>query len=151
MSCQRSAELYEKFFGGYTRKQWGLDPIRVDKSVTARVPTRTNRGRSLFHSTVIQLMPMHGYTRMFERMLDHPNIKIMMQTRISEIRDVVPTAPDLHRPDRRVSSTSASASFPIASSRFKHVTLRPGTVPGRSASSTIRRPSNTPGSPSTST
>ena len=36
-------ELYEKFFRGYTRKQWGVDPSELDKAVTARVPTRTNR------------------------------------------------------------------------------------------------------------
>src|SRR5918998_159924 len=41
-------ELYEKFFRGYTRKQWGLDPSELDKSVTARVPTRTNRDDRYF-------------------------------------------------------------------------------------------------------
>ena len=75
-------ELYEKFFRGYTRKQWGLDPSELDKSVTARVPTRTNRDDRYFTDT-FQCMPAHGYTRMFERMLDHPNIKIMLQTRLS--------------------------------------------------------------------
>ena len=82
-------ELYEKFFRGYTRKQWGLDPSELDASVTARVPTRTNRDERYFTDTY-QAMPLHGYTRMFERMLDHPNIKIMLNTDYREIEDVIP-------------------------------------------------------------
>ena len=70
-------ELYEKFFRGYTQKQWGLDPSELDASVTARVPTRTNRDNRYFTDT-FQAMPKHGYTRMFEKMLDHPKIKIML-------------------------------------------------------------------------
>jgi UDP-galactopyranose mutase len=82
-------ELYKKFFQGYTRKQWGLDPSELDASVTARVPTRTNRDDRYFTDTY-QAMPLHGYTRMFERMLDHPNIKIMLNTDYREIVDFVP-------------------------------------------------------------
>jgi UDP-galactopyranose mutase len=72
-------ELYEKMFRGYTRKQWGLDPSELDASVTARIPVRTNRDDRYFTDT-FQAMPLHGYTRMFENMLDHPNIKIMLNT-----------------------------------------------------------------------
>ena len=68
-------ELYELFFRGYTRKQWGLDPSELDKSVTARVPTRTNTDDRYFTDT-FQAMPAAGYTAMFERMLDHPNIEV---------------------------------------------------------------------------
>ncbi|HEY0607552.1 MAG TPA: UDP-galactopyranose mutase [Herpetosiphonaceae bacterium] len=82
-------ELYEKFFRGYTRKQWGLDPSELDASVTARVPTRTNRDDRYFTDSY-QAMPLHGYTRMFERMLDHPNIKIMLNTDYTEIQSVIP-------------------------------------------------------------
>ncbi len=78
--------LYETFFRGYTRKQWGLDPSQLDKSVTSRVPTRTNDDDRYFTDT-FQQMPLHGYTRMFERMLDHPNIKVMLNTGYREIRD----------------------------------------------------------------
>lgn len=78
-------ELYEKFFRGYTRKQWGLDPSQLDKSVTARVPTRTNTDDRYFQDE-FQQMPLHGYTRMFENMLDHPNIKIMLNADFAEIR-----------------------------------------------------------------
>src|SRR5437762_4794814 len=72
-------ELYEKFFRGYTRKQWGLDPSELDAQVTARVPTRTNRDDRYFTDTY-QAMPKHGFTRMFANMLDHPNIKILLNT-----------------------------------------------------------------------
>lgn len=82
-------DLYNKFFRGYTRKQWGLDPSELDASVTARVPTRTNRDDRYFADTY-QVMPLHGYTRMFERMLAHPNIKVMLQTDYREIVDFVP-------------------------------------------------------------
>ena len=81
-------ELYEKFFRGYTQKQWGVDPSQLDKSVTSRVPTRTNRDDRYFGDE-FQYMPEHGYTRMFEQMLDHPNIKIMLQTDFADIRDEV--------------------------------------------------------------
>jgi UDP-galactopyranose mutase len=82
-------ELYEKFFKGYTKKQWDLDPAQLDASVTARVPTRTNKDDRYFTDTY-QAMPLHGYTRMFEKMLEHPNIKIMLNTDYHEILDTIP-------------------------------------------------------------
>ncbi len=81
--------LYEKFFRNYTRKQWGLDPSELDASVTARVPTRTNRDDRYFTDTY-QAMPLHGYTRLFEKMLSHPKIKIMLNTDYREIVDAIP-------------------------------------------------------------
>lgn len=72
-------ELYEKFFKHYTVKQWGLDPSELDASVTARVPTRTNRDNRYFTDT-FQAMPLHGYTNMFHKLLDHPNINVMLNT-----------------------------------------------------------------------
>ncbi len=91
-------ELYEKFFRNYTRKQWDLDPSELDASVTARVPTRTNRDDRYFTDT-FQAMPKHGYTRMFENMLDSPNIKIMLNCDYREIvkeigfREMIYTGP----------------------------------------------------------
>jgi UDP-galactopyranose mutase len=82
-------ELYEKFFQGYTRKQWGLDPSELDASVTSRVPTRTNRDPRYFTDSY-QAMPLHGYTRMFENMLDHPNISILLNTDYREVKDFIP-------------------------------------------------------------
>ncbi|MGC1242645.1 MAG: UDP-galactopyranose mutase [Chryseosolibacter sp.] len=82
-------ELYEKFFKGYTRKQWDLDPSELDASVSARVPTRTNRDDRYF-TDIYQAMPAQGYTRMFQKMLSHPNIKIMLNTDYKEIVDLIP-------------------------------------------------------------
>ena len=82
-------ELYEKFFRRYTQKQWGLDPSELDACVTARVPVRTNRDDRYFTDTY-QVMPRHGYTRMFEKMLVHPNIKILLNTDYREIEGTIP-------------------------------------------------------------
>jgi UDP-galactopyranose mutase len=81
--------LYETFFRGYTRKQWGLDPSELDASVTARVPTRTNRDDRYF-TDAWQAMPRDGFTRMFERMVAHPRIKVMLSTDYREIEGLVP-------------------------------------------------------------
>jgi UDP-galactopyranose mutase len=72
-------ELYELFFHNYTRKQWGLDPSELDASVAARVPARSNRDDRYF-TDEFQAMPLHGFTRLFERMLDHENITIVLNT-----------------------------------------------------------------------
>ncbi|MCD5970118.1 UDP-galactopyranose mutase [Pseudomonas quasicaspiana] len=85
---QIGRELYEKFFQGYTRKQWGLDPSELDKSVTSRVPTRTNDDDRYF-TDAFQMMPLHGYTRMFENMLDHPRIDVLLDTDFTAARDQV--------------------------------------------------------------
>ena len=77
-------ELYETFFRGYTRKQWGMDPSELDRSVTARVPTRTNTDDRYFLDK-FQAMPLDGYTRMFENMLDHPLIDVELGV---DFRDV---------------------------------------------------------------
>jgi UDP-galactopyranose mutase len=115
-------ELYEKFFRGYTRKQWGLDPSELDKSVTARVPTRTNRDDRYFGDE-FQFMPKHGYTRMFEKMVNHPNIHVMTQTDYEDVRHVVP--------HRRVIYTGPIDEYfdwkfgklPYRSLRFEHKTI----------------------------
>ena len=82
---QVGSDLYRTFFEGYTRKQWGLDPSQLDKSVTARVPTRTNADDRYFLDN-FQAMPLHGYTKMFENMLDHDNITVMTSTEYADIR-----------------------------------------------------------------
>jgi len=70
-------DLCEKFFRGYTRKQWGLDLSELAAGVAARIPTRTNDDDRYFTDRH-QAMPAEGYTRMFERMLDHPLIEVRL-------------------------------------------------------------------------
>ena len=72
-------DLYEKFFRNYTRKQWGLDPSELAASVTARIPTRANHDDRYF-TDAFQGMPQDGYTALFERMLDHPNISVALES-----------------------------------------------------------------------
>jgi UDP-galactopyranose mutase len=82
-------ELYEKFFRNYTRKQWALDPSELDAAVTSRVPTRTNRDDRYFTDSY-QAMPLHGFTRMFENILDHPNIHIMLNVDYRDVKEYIP-------------------------------------------------------------
>ena len=77
-------ELYQAFFQPYTRKQWGLDPSELDRSVTARVPTRTCDDDRYFTDR-FQCMPLHGYARMFQSMLSHPNITVAASTEFTEV------------------------------------------------------------------
>ncbi len=115
-------DLYNKFFRGYTRKQWALDPSELDASVTARVPTRTNRDDRYFTDTY-QAMPRMGYARLFKAMLAHPNILVMLNT---DYRDVVHVLPWKHM----VYTGPIDAFFehrfghlPYRSLRFDHVTV----------------------------
>ena len=91
-------ELYEKFFRGYTRKQWGLDPSQLDAAVAARVPARCNHDDRYF-TDEYQFMPRHGYTRMFEAMLSHPRITTVLGIDHAELarqvrfRELVYTGP----------------------------------------------------------
>ncbi|MCG1020137.1 UDP-galactopyranose mutase [Sutcliffiella horikoshii] len=82
-------DLYKKFFKNYTKKQWDLYPSELHASVCARIPTRTNRD-SRYFTDKYQVMPKHGYTRMFEGMIDHPNINVMLQTNYNSIKKTIP-------------------------------------------------------------
>ena len=81
-------DLYEKFFRGYTRKQWERDPSELHASVCARIPTRTNTDDRYFNDS-FQQMPARGYTAMFESILDHPNIEVRTSTDFDAVRDEV--------------------------------------------------------------
>ena len=115
-------DLYNKFFRGYTRKQWGLDPSELDASVTARVPTRTNRDDRYFADT-FQAMPKNGYTRMFEKMLDHPNIKVMLNTDYREVADLLPWKHMVYSGPIDAFFNFKHGKLPYRSLEFKHVTL----------------------------
>lgn len=119
---QIGRELYEKFFRQYTRKQWGLDPSQLDKSVTARVPTRTNADDRYF-TDQFQMMPLHGYTRMFERILSHPNISVMLQTDFEEIRSAIPYRRLIYTGPIDEYFQYRFGPLPYRSLRFEHVTL----------------------------
>ena len=79
-------DLYEKFFESYTRKHWGLDPSQLSAGVAARVPVRTNRD-DRYWTDEFQGVPLNGYTKMFEKMLDHPNITVELCVDFDEVRE----------------------------------------------------------------
>jgi UDP-galactopyranose mutase len=81
-------DLYEKFFRGYTRKQWERDPSELHASVCGRIPVRTNADDRYF-TDWHQAMPSEGYTAMFKRILSHPGIDVSLGTRFEEIHDEV--------------------------------------------------------------
>jgi UDP-galactopyranose mutase len=115
-------ELYEKFFKGYTRKQWGLDPCELDAQVTARIPVRSNRDDRYFTDTY-QAMPRDGYTRMFERMLDHPNIKILLNTDYREIEGTIPYQELIYTGPIDEFFDCRLGKLPYRSLRFQHETI----------------------------
>jgi UDP-galactopyranose mutase len=79
-------ELYEKFFKGYTLKQWKRHPKDLDASVCGRIPIRTNRDDRYLREE-FQALPKAGYTRMFERMVEAcgEKVKILFNTDFREI------------------------------------------------------------------
>lgn len=78
-------DLYEKFFLNYTRKQWGIEPAQLKAGVAARIPVRTNTDDRYF-TDAFQAMPLYGYTKMFERMIDHPNITVELGVDFADVR-----------------------------------------------------------------
>lgn len=119
---QVGRELYEKFFKGYTKKQWGVYPSELDKSVTSRIPTRTNTDDRYFGDTY-QYMPLHGYTRMFENMLSHPNIHILLNTDYKEIENIIPYKNMIYTGPVDEYFEYCYGKLPYRSLKFKHETL----------------------------
>ena len=123
---QVGARLYGMFFEGYSRKQWGLDPSELDRAVTARVPTRFSDDDRYFLDSH-QCMPAFGYTRMFEKMLSHPNITVLLSTDYETVRrevraHLVHTGPvDQYFGER-------FGPLPYRSLVFEHETLEAGLV-----------------------
>lgn len=83
---QVGVKLYEMFFKNYTRKQWRRDPRELSPSVCGRIPIRTNRD-DRYLSESFQALPLAGYTKMFERMLSHPRIKVLLNCNFREVRE----------------------------------------------------------------
>jgi UDP-galactopyranose mutase len=133
-------ELYEKFFRGYTRKQWGLDPSELDASVTARIPTRTTRDDRYFTDTY-QAMPLHGYTRMFERMVANPKIKVLLGADYRDIEKVIPHKEMIYTGPVDSFFDFVYGKLPYRSLEFKHETL---STPTFQATGTVNYPNEHP-------
>lgn len=132
-------DLYEKFFLNYTRKQWGLEPSQLKAGVAARIPVRTNADDRYFTDT-FQAMPLHGYTRMFENMLNHPNIRVdtdtdfFDSTTVGADTHIVYTGPIDAFYDHRFGK------LPYRSLRFEHEHL--STVPQYQTVGTVNYPND---------
>ena len=71
----QSKAIFDAFFRGYTSKQWGKSPEEIDPSIIKRVPVRNNYDVNYFND-YNQGIPLVGYNSLFDRMLNHPNIKV---------------------------------------------------------------------------
>lgn len=80
--------LYEKFFKNYTLKQWGRSPEILPKEIVARIPIRSNRDDRYF-TQKYQCLPKDGYTALFNNMLNHDNIKVLLNTRFNDIKSYI--------------------------------------------------------------
>jgi UDP-galactopyranose mutase len=85
---QVGEDLFEKFFKYYTKKQWGIEAKELSPSVLGRIPVRTNTDNRYF-TDKYQYMPKDGYTKMFEKILEHKNINIMLNTDYKTIVDEI--------------------------------------------------------------
>ena len=82
------SEIYEKFYKNYTIKQWGIHPRKLSSSITGRVPIRLNRD-PYYVNEKLKFMPKHGFTKMFETMINNKNIKLCLNTNFFKIRNNV--------------------------------------------------------------
>ena len=114
--------LYETFFRGYTRRHWGLDPSELDASVTARIPTRTNTDDRYFNDKH-QAMPLRGYTKMFEKMLAHPNITVVLGTDYRDLQHLISYKEMIYTGPVDEFFNYRYGKLPYLSLDFKHETL----------------------------
>jgi UDP-galactopyranose mutase len=75
-------DLYETFFRGYTKKQWGVEPSELPATILQRLPVRFNYDDN-YYASKYQGIPVEGYTKIVENILDHPNIQVRLGERFS--------------------------------------------------------------------
>lgn len=86
VESQIGPEFYHAFFENYSEKQWGMPCDELPAEVVARIPIRTNRDNRYF-THKYQALPKEGYTNMIQNMLDHPNIRILLNTQYQEVQE----------------------------------------------------------------
>ena len=92
LTAEEKNAIFEAFIRGYTSKQWGVPPEKVDPSVIARLKVRDNSSTDYFDDPH-QGIPLDGYNAMFAKMLDHPNIEVRCGTTFVLGRERTPAAP----------------------------------------------------------
>ena len=78
--------LYEAFVKGYTAKQWQTDPTELSPDIITRLPVRYNFDNRYFNDTY-EGLPTDGYTAWLQRMADHPNIEVRLETDFFDVAD----------------------------------------------------------------
>ena len=134
-------DLYERLFRGYTRKQWALDPSELHASVCARTPGAHQRPTTATSPTPSSTCRAAGFTAMFERMLDHPNIEVASRDRVraTSAHEVDAAPARVDRADRRVlrlPAGKASLPEPPVRARDARHPGRPARPAGRGRSTT---------------
>ena len=81
------SDLYKAFFYGYTKKQWGCEPSELPASILKRIPVRFNYDDN-YHNNLYTGIPVDGYTAIMEKMIDHPNIKLSLNTKFHPKDDI---------------------------------------------------------------
>jgi len=112
-------DLCDKFFRGYTRKQWGLDLSELSAGVAARIPTRTNDDDRYFTDT-FQVMPKDGYTKLFERMLEHSKIRIQLGADYHTVRQHIQSRHTVYTGPIDAFFDYCYGPLPYRSLRFEH-------------------------------
>ncbi|MDX2190402.1 MAG: UDP-galactopyranose mutase [Bacteroidota bacterium] len=115
-------DLYKKFFEGYTKKQWDINPIDLAASVTARIPTRTNRDDRYFTDTY-QCMPKNGYTKLFEALTNNKLISLMLNTNYRDIIEEIRFNKIIYTGPIDEFFDYIHGKLPYRSLRFEHETL----------------------------
>ena len=80
-------ELYEAFFYGYTKKQWGCEPVELPASILKRIPVRFNYDDN-YHNNAYSGIPVKGYTDLFEKLIDKPAIRIHLNKKFDTSSNV---------------------------------------------------------------
>jgi len=80
-------ELYDAFFYGYTKKQWGCEPTALPASILKRIPVRFNYDDN-YHNNIYTGIPVDGYTALIEKLIDNPNIHVVLNKKFDPADDV---------------------------------------------------------------
>lgn len=119
---QVGKDLYNKFFKGYTIKQWEVHPKDLSASVAGRIPTRTNRDDRYF-TDKYQCIPKYGYTSLFNKMIDHPNISVLLNTDFRRIEHEIKFNKMIYTGPIDTFFDNSYGKLPYRSLRFEHETL----------------------------
>lgn len=120
---QVGLDLYEKIYKKYTTKQWNIDPKKLLPEVTGRIPVRYNNDDRYFNDKY-QLMPKYGYTRMFNKMLKHRNISLLLNTRYQDIINYISFKKLIYTGPIDEFFDYKYGKLPYRSVRFEHETIK---------------------------